>query len=83
VSFKEISTGNRPYRESKFDAEALHHIISGKVPMRPEDASLILDDEIWAICEECWKQKAADRPSMRTVADNVTAAHDQRRSPKK
>jgi hypothetical protein len=82
VFFQEILTGSHPYREFKFDAEALNHIINRKVPMRPEDVSVIVDDELWAICQECWKWKAADRPSMRIVADNVTDAHDQRKCPK-
>jgi hypothetical protein len=75
VVFKEILSGKRPYHELIIDSVVLKHILTGKVPSRPADVSLVLDDEMWATCRDCWKLEPAYRPSMRTVTFKVIAAH--------
>jgi len=79
MTILEILTGNHPYHELKYEAQALNHITSGQLPQRPEDVLSVLDDKIWAICRDCWRAKEVDRPSMRIVGDSIADAHDRRK----
>jgi serine/threonine protein kinase len=74
ISFKEILTGYRPYHETRIEVDVLHLIMDAQMPLRPRDVSHIPDDNMWAICQRCWKKNPSDRPSMRAVARMVDAA---------
>ena len=42
-------------------------IISNKLPRKPENATIARLDELWDVCERCWKTNPEDRPKMEFI----------------
>jgi serine/threonine protein kinase len=75
LPLKEILSGKRPYHDIKLDILVFSHITNGALPLRPasDGVSFLIKDEIWAIFQQCWENKATDRPSMEAVTSEIIA----------
>ena len=42
-------------------------ILSNKLPRKPENGTTARLDELWDVCERCWRTSPGDRPKIKLV----------------
>ena len=42
-------------------------IVSNKLPEKPENGTIARLDELWNVCEGCWRTNPRDRPKIELV----------------
>ncbi|TDL17488.1 kinase-like protein [Rickenella mellea] len=64
----EIFTGDVPFQGWR-EPVVMNKVLSGERPRRPVGIAVQrgLDDRMWSVMKDCWKQKSADRPMMKDV----------------
>ncbi|KAF9063527.1 hypothetical protein BDP27DRAFT_1299590 [Rhodocollybia butyracea] len=63
----EIYTGLLPFHLVRNDVAVMQDIIQGNRPLRPDNATIELNDTMWSLIERCW----AAEPSIRPTAEMV------------
>ncbi|KAF5313814.1 hypothetical protein D9758_018714 [Tetrapyrgos nigripes] len=63
-----IFTGQLPFHHCQNDAAIVFQLIKGNRPIRPPN-ELWVNDEVWAIMEDCWDEEASARPLADTLPD--------------
>ena len=67
----QIYTGKRPYAGYRA-LDTLINATVGRLPKRPEDSTEIeLDDDMWALIQDCWKYDPSQRPDMDAVVNRL------------
>ncbi|KAF5353073.1 hypothetical protein D9758_008752 [Tetrapyrgos nigripes] len=61
-----IFTGQLPFHHCQHDAAIVFELIKGNRPIRPPN-ELWVNDEVWAIMEDCWDEEASARPLADTL----------------
>jgi len=60
--------GHHPYLELPSDIIAVHAIVEGVRPMKPEGAKRLgFSDELWRMVEICWLEDRDARPDVGNV----------------
>ncbi|OCH89807.1 kinase-like protein [Obba rivulosa] len=68
----EIFTGRVPFYYWRRDATVIHHVVQGKRPLRPVQATpLGLSDAIWALMQSCWESDGQQRPHIDDVVGQL------------
>ena len=66
--FPQVLTGKTPFPDIKNRAAVGYHVLRGKRPEKPENASVIgFSDSLWVFTERCWGGKIVSRPKVREV----------------
>jgi serine/threonine protein kinase len=67
VVIYEVLAGKPPFAGCG-NAHAVHMVLRGKLPPRPEETEgNLFTDEAWEAVEHCWKRQPCDRPSAEDV----------------
>ncbi|QRV76372.1 RasGEF domain protein [Ceratobasidium sp. AG-Ba] len=71
----EVLTGQSPYLQCRVDGQVIAKLLDRKLPDRPEQTDDILQrglsDDMWRVMNNCWAWNPAERPHIRTLADDV------------
>ena len=60
--------GHHPYVEFHTDILAVHAIVEGVRPRKPEAAKQLgFSDELWRVVEQCWLEDRSARPGMEDI----------------
>ncbi|KAK7049997.1 hypothetical protein VNI00_005428 [Paramarasmius palmivorus] len=65
ADLKGVYTGLRPFHELRSDAAVIFKVMNGDRPLRPDVPEL--DDDVWALMNECWATDASSRPDADAV----------------
>jgi Protein tyrosine and serine/threonine kinase len=66
ITFWEVHSGGMvPYSSLTKNFDVMHQVVEGLRPDRPE---ALVDDELWALIEACWRADPKARPSSAHVA---------------
>lgn len=68
--YQELFTSNHPYNELKNEVQVILAVHKGILPMRPEP-SCGINDDIWELCNDCWRKNPALRPSMQAITKRL------------
>jgi len=70
----EIFAGECPFGKFKDGAVVMEVVVKKRRPARPINSAtgLGLDNNIWSLMEDCWKERPDDRPSMKDVLAQLT-----------
>ena len=67
--------GHHPYVECESDILAVHAIMEGVRPIKPEGAiRLGFSDELWKTVEQCWLEDRNARPSAGDILSSLDGA---------
>ena len=67
--------GHHPYLEFQSDIMAVHAILEGGRPEKPEAAKQLgFSDELWRTVELCWLEDRNVRPRVEDVHSSLTGA---------
>ncbi|KAF5350229.1 hypothetical protein D9758_007769 [Tetrapyrgos nigripes] len=61
-----IFTGQLPFHHCQHDVAIVFELVKGNRPIRPPN-ELWVNDEVWAIMEDCWDEEASARPPANTL----------------
>ncbi|THU88187.1 kinase-like protein [Dendrothele bispora CBS 962.96] len=67
----EVFTGLVPFHEFK-EVAVINHLSKGHRPSRPANSRL--NDNMWAIMQECWRQEPDSRPPTNTLSGRIVSA---------
>ncbi|KAI5118218.1 hypothetical protein M0805_004706 [Coniferiporia weirii] len=69
----EIISKQRPYAHLKADQRVILAIIRGELPSRPDSVigQLPALEDVWAICEDCWKTDPDERITIKQVISRL------------
>ena len=70
LSFSKLHTLNYPFSDISRDSTVIWKVMNGERPPRP--VLEVLDDFLWAVVEECWRQHPSHRPEMEVVVERTT-----------
>ncbi|KAF5353078.1 hypothetical protein D9758_008757 [Tetrapyrgos nigripes] len=73
----EIFTGRIPFHELSQEPAVMLKVLTGKRPKRPQSPHL--NDDIWAIMQECWHQEAGFRPAANVLPQRLEDIASQER----
>ena len=65
-TIQEILTREVPFKELN-DIQVMKAIVSNKLPEKPENGTIARLDELWNVCEGCWRTNPGDRPKIELV----------------
>ena len=68
--FQELFTSEHPYRELKNEVQVILTVHKCGIPERP-DPHCGLNDDLWNLCNDCWRKNPALRPSMQDNAKRL------------
>ncbi|KAJ6602966.1 kinase-like domain-containing protein, partial [Mycena sp. CBHHK59/15] len=64
----EILTGTAPFFELTNDAAVIMKVIEGHRPSRPATG---LEDDLWKLIEDCWRQEPDQRPTVTEIIQRL------------
>ncbi|KAJ7036274.1 kinase-like domain-containing protein [Mycena alexandri] len=65
----EILTGKAPFYEIHHDMGVAMKVVRGERPSRPD--TILPDDNLWLLIQDCWAQNSANRPSLTQVIQRL------------
>ena len=67
--------GHHPYPEFQSDILAVHAVLEGNLPGRPERAKQLgFSDELWRTVELCWLEDRNARPNVVDILSSLNNA---------
>jgi len=60
MTILEITTGNLPFSNCRYDTVVIFDVITGIRPQRPDDP--LLSESVWNIIKACWEINPENRP---------------------
>ncbi|THU76644.1 hypothetical protein K435DRAFT_704400, partial [Dendrothele bispora CBS 962.96] len=72
----EVFTGLIPFYEFPREISVVIHLNEGRRPSRPANSRL--NDNMWAIMQECWRQEPDSRPPINTLSGRIISAADRK-----
>ena len=71
----QVLCGYHPYLEFQSDILAIHAILEGVRPMKPEGAKRLgFSDELWRTVELCWLEDRNARPGVGDIFSCLNSA---------
>ncbi|THU85509.1 kinase-like protein [Dendrothele bispora CBS 962.96] len=68
----EVFTGLIPFYEFPREISVVIHLNEGRRPSRPANSRL--NDNMWGIMQECWRQEPDSRPPTNTLSGRIVSA---------